>query len=89
MRIATDEHQGSPSYDALINVESEQPGAYSAFRCQRFDHKPVKYKMLSPLLPLRMEQGDEPAGSRIERTDIAAFPSVATQTSISEVILCG
>lgn len=42
--------------------------------------------MLRPLLPARVEQRNKVARFRIDRSNVTAFPGIATQAGISEVL---
>jgi hypothetical protein len=45
--------------------------------------------MQRPLLPARVEQRNKLTRFRIDRSNVTAFPGVATQAGISEVLECG
>lgn len=47
--IAAGSHQGSPLYDTLINVQSQNPRGDSSFGRQGFNYEPMQSEMGSPM----------------------------------------
>jgi hypothetical protein len=84
--VASDFQQHLPLYHALIKVDPEYPHCCFSFRREWLDDHSPKDKMILPTMAPRVEETDERAGPRIDRTYIASLPCVAAEASVREVV---
>jgi hypothetical protein len=75
--------------NAPVEVKFEKPRPDLAKGSERLDYESTKLKMITPHISTRMEQRNQLTCRRIQRGDIAAFPSVAAEAGVRQVAFFG
>jgi hypothetical protein len=85
-RVPTDSCQKLTLHHALVEIEFQKPRRNLPLGCERLDYRSPQYEVIVPTLATRVEETHERSGLKVQRTNIAPLPCIASKTGVGEIV---